>query len=453
MSYTVLMDDGGGNFTSILDFDNPNKTLIEPKLNMEVSTIDSFEFIMPPTHQNYGLPKPLKTTVEVYEDDDGSDPSKCIWFGRVLTIETDYYRQKHITCEGALGWLNDIVCSYHPYGEQRLAILFSDILVNYYTQADQTRKILPGLVTVDSFLVNEQIEYDTTLNVVQKKCLDRTEGYILFRKNANGYYMDWLKNPAEDFPFVYSGNQPIEFGLNLIDLKSTFDGSDVFTAILPYGDTLRANNDPEYGDLIPDDDPRIGTPLTLPEPFFENKIITSNWVDQYGLIVKPVRFSGVKKVSELINKAQEYLNEYFYDRLTFEMSAVDLAHDPHRSDENYTPFRLGQNVKCQSKPHALVSPDGGYFVFPLLKLEIELDSATKTITVGTAPRKKITDYTLENASFDMNFEIDPKGLVLEIGKKVWDDVSGGWKTTWQRFLSGVFSIQTEEEPNSGDGTP
>ena len=438
MSYKIMMDSGDGNFINILSYNNKNKCILEPKLTDEVNTIGDLEFKMPPTHKYYDLPHILKSTVEVYEDND------CIWFGRVLSIETNYYREKIVHCEGAMGWFNDVPTTFKEYEKTSTRQLFRKLLNDYYVGAEENRRIRVGNVTVEDIEMSERVGYDTILNVIESKCLDQVEGYIFFRKDEHGYWADWLKE------MPYTCNQPIDFGLNLIDIKSTFDGSEIITAILPYGDTVRQNDDPGYGDPIPEGDSRIGKPLVL-YPGYESNVIKSSWVDQYGLIIKPVQFSGSKKVQDLYVKANKYLMEELYNRLTFEISAIDLKHSPKDGNSNYQAFKLGQKVKCKSLPHGLYDiNEAGEKVsreFPLLKIEIELDTATKTVSLGTAPRKKMTDLMLNNADV-----VTPgNGMVFEIQEMVEDPVTHVMTPVFKRIKDTVISFfytndYTNEEP-------
>ena len=108
-------------------------------------------------------------------------------------------------------------------------------------------------------------------------------------------------------------------------------------------------------------------------------------METYGKIISVVTFSGVTDPVVLKSKAEDYLREEMYNRLTFECEAVELKSFGPGANDNYDHFKLGQKVKCKSIPHALDSE------FPLIKMSIDLDSAVKTVSLGTAPRKKLTE--------------------------------------------------------------
>lgn len=76
-------------------------TLLSPKLEIEVNTPGSLEFTMPPFHKYYDLITCMGCIIEVYEGED------IIWFGRPIEVEKDFYNQKKVYCEGALGFFKD----------------------------------------------------------------------------------------------------------------------------------------------------------------------------------------------------------------------------------------------------------------------------------------------------------------------------------------------------------
>lgn len=133
-------------------------TLFNPKLSIEVNEPGSFEFTMPPEHDGYSYPSLYKTSVEVFErvkedninarnairyatregfpqtgdssklyiDMENSDVYrwdgstfkttnryseyyKSIFYGRVISISVDFYKQKTVRCEGCLAFLKDAV--------------------------------------------------------------------------------------------------------------------------------------------------------------------------------------------------------------------------------------------------------------------------------------------------------------------------------------------------------
>ena len=90
--------------------DDDDLKLGNPKLHIEVSAAGTLDFELPSTNVAYSRIIPMVTELHVIKDNQKAH-DKHIWFGRVLTIDTDLYGTKTIHCEGGLAYLND--CIYY----------------------------------------------------------------------------------------------------------------------------------------------------------------------------------------------------------------------------------------------------------------------------------------------------------------------------------------------------
>lgn len=90
--------------------DDDDLKLGNPKLRIEVNAAGTLDFELPSTNVAYSRIIPIVTELHVIKDNQKTH-DKHIWFGRVLTIDTDLYRTKTIHCEGGLAYLND--CIYY----------------------------------------------------------------------------------------------------------------------------------------------------------------------------------------------------------------------------------------------------------------------------------------------------------------------------------------------------
>lgn len=90
--------------------DDDDLKLGNPKLHIEVNAAGTLDFELPPTNVAYSKIIPMVTEFHVIKDNQKTH-DKRIWFGRVLTIDTDLYRTKTVHCEGGLAYLND--CIYY----------------------------------------------------------------------------------------------------------------------------------------------------------------------------------------------------------------------------------------------------------------------------------------------------------------------------------------------------
>lgn len=90
--------------------DDDELKLGNPKVHIEVNTAGTLDFELPTTNVAYSRIIPMVTELHVIKDNQKTH-DKHIWFGRVLTIDTDLYGTKTIHCEGGLSYLND--CIYY----------------------------------------------------------------------------------------------------------------------------------------------------------------------------------------------------------------------------------------------------------------------------------------------------------------------------------------------------
>lgn len=90
--------------------DDDDLKLGNPKLHIEVNTAGTLDFELPSTNVAYSRIIPMVTELHVIKDNQKTH-DKHIWFGRVLTIDTDLYGLKTVHCEGGLAYLND--CIYY----------------------------------------------------------------------------------------------------------------------------------------------------------------------------------------------------------------------------------------------------------------------------------------------------------------------------------------------------
>lgn len=347
MIYRVVMD---GN--DILDYGDRDLSLIDPHLELEINAAGSLEFVMPPNHKYYDAIRIRKSTIEVYEDD------TMIWFGRPIDQKIDFFKQKKIYCEGPLSFFNDSIMRPLEMENITLHGFFSTAVYSHNGQVDDNRMFTVGNITIPDSTVYRKFDYETTYDVLQKMCIETNDGYLFFRRQNNVNYIDWLK----DMPF--SCNQTIRFGINLLNYSSNFDTSDFATCVLPVGKA----------------DSETGEALTIASINGGSDIIVSEAAQTYGKVTQVVRLSDITDQYELMSEGQKYLENSQFNALNIECTAADL----HSMNPDLELFRVGQNVHCVSEPH-LVDRD-----FPLSKMQINLDSAAKLITLGIIKRRTLT---------------------------------------------------------------
>lgn len=361
MIYRIVLDG-----QDIYDSFYRTKAIYLPQLETELNTAGSLSFSIQRDHEFYNQIQFFKSDIEVYEDGD------LIWFGRPVEQQCNFRNQKDIYCEGALAFFND---SVQMPSEHRgtLHEYFRKLINQHNSQVDSNRQFTIGEITIPDKYIYRKSSYEKTLNVIKDKCLEAEGGYLFCRKENGQLYIDWLK----DLP--YTTNQPIEFGLNMLDLQSSFDGTDFATCIIPLGQT----------------DSETGEELTIASVNNGSVRYESDAVELYGRITAVQNFNYIDDATTLLQAAKTWLENTQFNSLTMECTAADL----HVQNENYEIFKLGQIVHCFSNPH-LLDKD-----LPLSKMSLSLDTAVKKITLGTIPKKSLTNFYKEDSYQDLQKQI------------------------------------------------
>lgn len=312
--YLVYIDDQLVYSTDMAD----ESTVIEaPKLSLEINNSGQFEFTIYPQHYMYDYIYKMKSIVQVLWD------NVEVFYGRVLEVQVSTYRDKHVTCEGALAFLNDSVQPpLKKNSKYTVQELVTNILDTHNSQVDEDiKRFYVGNITVGD---DKSYEFERTSHQDSRSSIENImellDGYLKVRRVDGKLYLDLLKD------YDPAVNQSIEFGVNLATIQVNDEAEDLFTAIYPVG----KNN------------------LTIPEnqggPWLEDE----EMVQKYGRIIRAVSFDNVTKVADLIQNGIEYLQKnganvpYRYD-----IGAIDL----HYFDPQKDLLLPGSTVPIKSELH------------------------------------------------------------------------------------------------------
>ena len=348
MVYRVLAD-GIDIFGS-----DTESSLLSPSLETELNSAGSLEFTLPPDHPSYDDISLMQTEIEVYEDDD------LIFFGRPAEVGIDWNKQKKIVCEGALAYLNDAAIRPHKFEGALISDVFKYIIAQYNAQVAQDKQFIVGNITIVDRYVYTEFDYDICLSVLISTCIDSTGGYLFLRKEEAGIYIDWLT----EVPDV--SDQPVQFASNMLDLNQDTKAEDICTVVLPVGGQVDGVN-------------ITIAPVNQGSDILED----SDAIAKYGRILKIQQWNDIVDPQALKDKATEWLAKQQEDDITIETDAAEL----HYLDGSVGAYRIGQLVNVISGPHGVDKE------YPILKMSMNLDSGTKKITLGTPPRKELTELS------------------------------------------------------------
>ena len=348
------------------DWADPEYQLISPIIKMEANKAGSVEFTILPRHPFYDTLSIMKTRIDVYRDEE------LIFSSRVLSNDTDTYKQRKVYCEGALAYLVDSI--FGPSKGTRTAEEHFRLLVDSHnTQVEDTKKFTVGSIEIDekteSHIFGED-NYRETFSAIQSDLIDSFGGYLRIRYENGVRYIDYLKS------YNTTSSQTIEFGQNLIDLMNKQTGEDLFTVLLPIGKdklTIEAAGDSQK--------------YTHNGKYLEN----AEAIASYGRILKTEDFGDITDAGTLMEKAEKYMTDN-YKGIPPELSikAIDL----HQFYPTVRPFNLGDSITVKSPIHGVER------VLICTAIEINIKDPSKTQYTLTDPNQ-ITlrkDRTLTGSS-------------------------------------------------------
>lgn len=374
-------------------------SVLNPHLEIELNAAGTLEFTLPIVMGDedgkyqqingdiWRSPNVFKSEIWVFEED------RIIWFGRPLQITRDWNNQRRVVCEGALAYFNDSIqrtWEMKPKKDHSNTNIsfFRHIITNHNLQVDTNREFSIGNITVESEDAYRKTDYDTTYDCLQNMCLAVNGGYIILRKEFTydnwHSYIDWVSEMPEE------SVQPVEFGLNMLDVNQDLNGADVCTVLIATGkDDCTFNN---LGNITPSEETDwIGHDAGSDEIWHQKG------VERFGRVVQQKSWNEFTatggRSSGLWHKATDWLINKNKEITTIEVSAADLHYIGDYADQaDYNFFRVGMKVSVISGPHDLQQKE-----LIIYKLSMDLDTGVKKVTIGTPPKRELTDIIAPNS--------------------------------------------------------
>ena len=337
--YKIIMDGNTMYFPS-----DGKAVLISSTLNLELNTAGSLSFICPPENPYYEKIHNRKSIVSVYRDE------KEIFIGEVREQTKDLRGNKKVQCVGLLSYLADSIQSQMEYHDQTPYQLLSKFLKIHNEQVDDKKKIMLGRVTVTD--PNNSLyrftNYETTLEVIMTKMVDKLGGYLKLRREEELLYLDYLR--LEEMR--KATEQSIEFGVNLLDYTEDLSAEDITTAIIPLGKEIDGEENDilkKYTDIQSVNDGK-------------NYLVSKETKDEFGWVCKVIRWDDVTVPSNLLRKGAAWLKDNQFEMVELALSAVDLS-------EFGIPT---ETIECGDRVRCIAYPFGMDRVFPVMKQTIPL---------------------------------------------------------------------------------
>lgn len=285
---------------TLYDASNPSDTvtLLTGTGKNSITELPTFDFTILPNHPLYNEIVKFKTWVTVYRN------STVLFHGRVISDGLDFYGQKTVSCEGALGCLLDSVIDPLPAITETPKAHLQKIIAAHNTLMRTTPYPEPykcftvGNVTVsvaDTSKKFEKVEgYSQARSLIDDHLLNDYKGYLAVRYDGGTMYLDWLKN------FNRENSQPIKMAVNMLDRTLEESADEYYTVMLPVG----SKNTTIDGKYLQD----------------------AAAIKKYGRIFKAESFGDSKKKSDLLAKAQKEFNKRGTNLpLSVHIKAVDMS--------------------------------------------------------------------------------------------------------------------------------
>lgn len=346
MSYKVLIDG------EILCSSNAEDTaIIDPIVKLQVNKAGTFTFGMMPTHPYYSKIQIRTSIIDVYQNGD------LIFEGVPVSEKTNFWKQKTVSCEGELTFLNDTLQEQAVYSGQTVTTLLGAYLTQHNAQADNWKQFQVGTVTVSGgSSIYRYTDYNTTMSEINEDLIQNFGGFLRVRHDQGVRYLDYLESSP------HTSTQVIRIGRNLTDLKTNLSTLDICTVLIPLG--------AKTGQKAPS-----GADKRLEVTSVNNNknYIVGTAAAYYGYIWRTKKWDDVTNASNLLTKGTDYLTDAQWANLTIEASALDLG----LVEADVEQFRLLDSIRVVSEPHGI----DRYFL--LSQLEINLNEPGKTrITLG-----------------------------------------------------------------------
>ena len=357
--FRITAQNRSGITYTLYDPRSPDLKLISPKCTMAKNKAGLLTFSAPLSHPYTGKIAKLDTVVTLWQDD------AILFRGRALNDEWDLRSTRKVEVEGELAYLNDSVQPLTVYHDMTVKAYFAKLIELHNAQVDESRRFTVGQVTVTNSTDNvyRQSDYESTMDALQDKLLDRLGGYLVIRYGADGArYLDYLQE------YGNVNTQHITPSTNLLDMLHTVRGEDIATAIIPLGAQL-------------EDAEKIGTVtprLTIAAANGgKDYIFDADAVAKWGWIYKVVVHDDITLAENLLRAGYADLEAAKYLQGSIEVDAVDL----HLVDSSVERIKLGDMI--------LFSAPASDTPISMLVSEIDLpidEPGDATYTLGTAYR-------------------------------------------------------------------
>ena len=343
--------------------------LIDPVLELALGKSGTFSARVPKINPLYEKLKALDSTVRVERD------GVALFYGRILSVERDFYGTKSITCEGELAFLLDSVQEPSEFHDISPRAFLETLIAKHNNQMAKdgahNKRFTVGQVTVTD--PNDSLyrytNWETTLDAITDKLVKRLGGFLRVRHVGEVRYLDYLAESDN------TNTQVIEFGENLLDYTDTLLAEDIATRVIPLGTRLETSSIAALEEYTTIKSVNSG----------KTYVESPSAIQNFGIVTKTVSFENVSVPANLKKKAEKYLKDSQFADVTLTLTAVDL----HLVHADMEAMKIGDRIRVISPPHGMDR------FFPLTELTIALEHPEfSTVVLGTEVKAGLSERSI-----------------------------------------------------------
>lgn len=371
--YTIIAYDNPTDTVGRVIFDpRIRKTISSGSLTLKESDIDDFQLTVNQSNVLFGNVKPLLTHVEIRQD------NQIIFRGRALKPKREMTSSgqfiQSFSFESISAYLLDSVQRFKEVHDTTVADFFRMIIDVHNSQVPAYKQFKAGKITVTNSTDNVYrfLDYSDTLTTIQDKLISRLGGYLQFRFESDGNYIDYLQNIGVD----HANDNPIKIGRNLQSASVEIDPTNVITRLVPVGATIESENN--SGDQASDvSRPRVtiasvnGGKDYLDIPDLQN---------EFGIINGTQMWDDVTQPSSLLSKAKSWISNQTVAVDSWSITAVEIGLS------NLTSFRVSDRYLFVNR--TVAEPQ----MLRIIKKTIDFLSPHKSSLEIGNKSKSLTDY-------------------------------------------------------------
>ena len=323
----------------IHDLKSERNKLVSFEITQSLEKIHSFTFNMQIDHPQYNNIVVMLGHVRVVNILDG----EVEFEGRILEPTarmSDKGFVKTFVCEGLLSYLNDSTQHYMRFTNTGIKNYLQNVLLNHNNQTEPHKHMHAGNVTVidtDNY-PNSFIGYDTTIETLRKYLKEVHGGVFMLRKTPADLRLDYV-----NFEDIGVKSQTVlKLGDNILSARRTINFDELITRLVPIGNDIEQEREE-----LPDGQQGTRPKVTIESVNGGKRYIEdSNLIRFAGIIQRPMTFEYVETASELLKKAQDYMNRQSIAVASWEVEAVDKS----LIDSNYDKLKVGNTYLIDIQP-------------------------------------------------------------------------------------------------------